>query len=275
MPEGVGKGSTDRGRSRRSAATGRYLGVTPVKISTGRRRVKNGQSTTWRLRRASDNTVIPRDIVDKYRPEPTPITPTGVYAPAQVRSLVPERLTGEREPHSALPSVDQYAKSVLTTFADILVARLGAIVAADIDLNSLGTPEHVAEWLASALPSSHPFDDVAGPFYEIGGLARRCGLPPAEVLELTETNMLLGCPTADGTLVFPVSQFNPDGSVVAGLPQVLGEMADGTSDRWQVALWLNTPFDELRGLTPAQALRRGDTESVLELAGETAARWRH
>lgn len=255
MPEGVGRGSTDRGRIRR-------------------RRVKKVQSTTGRLRRASDKTAIPRDIVDKYRPEPTPITPTGVHAPAQVR-LMPERLTGEREPHSALPSVDQYAKSVLTTFADILVARLGAIVAADIDLNSLGTPEHVAEWLASALPSSHPFDDVAGPFYEIGGLARRCGLPPAEVLELTETNMLLGCPTADGTLVFPVSQFNPDGSVVAGLPQVLGEMAEGTSDRWQVALWLNTPFDELRGLTPAQALRQGDAESVLELAGEAAARWRH
>ena len=273
MPEGVGKGSTDRGRTRRSAATGRYLGVNPAKTSTGRPRVKNVRSMTWRP--TSDKTAIPGVIVvDKYRPGPTRIA-SGVYAPAQVSNFVPELLTGERAPHSALPSVQEYAKSVLTTLSDILVARLGAIVAADIDLNSLGTPEHVAEWLASALPSSHAFDDVAGPFYEIGGLARRCGLPPAEVLELTETNMLLGCPTADGTLVFPVSQFNPDGSVVAGLPQVLGEMAEGTSDRWQVALWLNTPFDELRGLTPAQALRRGDTESVLELAGETAARWRH
>lgn len=104
---------------------------------------------------------------------------------------------------------------------------------------------------------------------------RAAAASPPAVIDLVGTNKLLGCPTAEGALVFPVSQFNPDGRSVAGLPQVLGATAEGTSDRWQVAIWLNTPFEQLHDRIPAQALRHGDTQGVQELAGETAARWRH
>jgi hypothetical protein len=266
MPEEVGQGSTSRATTERSGVTGRYV---RAKTATGLRiRVRYGNSKTVTQRRHRDKSAI-ADVVDKYGHSASSTIITTTH---RVGRVAPEAQNGRDA--QADSSVEQYANLVLGALRTILGERLGAIAAADIDLESLGTPEDVAEWLASALPSSHPFDHIVGPFYDADGLARRSGLSPADVIELAKTNKLLGCPTAEGALVFPVSQFNPDGSSVAGLDQVLGTMAEGTSDRWQVALWLNTPSDQVHDRTPAQALRHGDTRGVQELAGETAARWR-
>ena len=272
MPEDGGQGSTSRATTGRSAVTGRYVRAKSG-AAIGRTRVRHGKFKTVTQRRHRDKPAI-RDIVDEYGHS---ASPTIIITTHRAGRVAPRAQNGRdaQADSSPSPSVEQYANLVLSALRTILGARLGAIAAADIDLESLGTPEDVAEWLASALPSSHPFDDIVGPFYGADGVARCSGLSPADVLELAETNKLLGCPTAEGALVFPVSQFNPDGSSVAGLPQVLGAMAEGTSDRWQVALWLNTPFEQLRDRTPAQALRHGDTQGVQELAGDTAARWRH
>lgn len=168
----------------------------------------------------------------------------------------------------------QYADSVLTALRTILRSRLGTLAAADIDVRSLGSPTDVAEWLASALPSSHPFDEATGPFYDADGVARRLRTTAADILRRAESNTLLACPTAEGTPVFPVCQFNADGSTVAGLPDVLAAMDGGTADHWQIALWMNTPVDTLNDQTPAQALRAGDVKTVRKLAEHTAARWR-
>ncbi len=272
MPEQVGQGSTSRATTERSAGTGRYVRAKSETATGLRIRVGDGSSKTVTQRRYRDKSAI-RDIVDKYGHSGSSTIITTTH---RVGRVAPGAQNGRdaQADSSSSTGVEQYANSVLGALRTILGARLGAIAAADIDLETLGTPEDVAEWLASALPSSHPFDDIVGPFYDSDGVARRSGLSPADVAELTETNKLLGCRTAEGALVFPVSQFNPDGSSVAGLPQVLGTMAAGTSDRWQVALWLNTPLAQLRYRTPAQALRHGDTQGVQELAGETAARWR-
>lgn len=273
MPEEVGQGSTSRSTTERSAATGRYVRA-KSETATGRRiRVRYGNSGTVTQRRHRDKSAI-RDVVDKYGYSASSPTITRTHRAGRVAPGAQNGRDAQRA-NSSSPGVEQYANLVLGALRTILGARLGAIAAADIDLESLGTPADVAEWLANALPSSHPFDDIVGPFYDADGIARRSGLSPADITKLAETNTLLGCPTAEGALVFPVSQFNPDGSSVAGLAQVLGAMAEGTSDRWQVALWLNTPLEQLRDQTPAQALRHGDTHGVQELAGETAARWRH
>ncbi|AFM20040.1 hypothetical protein Mycch_5363 (plasmid) [Mycolicibacterium chubuense NBB4] len=171
-------------------------------------------------------------------------------------------------------NAEPYADSVLTALSTILYTKLGTLAAADIDVRSLGSPADVAEWLASALPSSHPFDEATGPFYDADGVARRLRTTSADVLRRAESNTLLACPTAEGTPVFPVYQFNADGSTVAGLSDVLAAMEGGTADRWQVALWMNTPVDTLNDQTPAQALRAGDAKAVRKLAEHTAARWR-
>ena len=283
MPKEVGQGSTSRATTESSAVTGRY-GRAKSETAIGRYgKVKPVKPVKTVIERRHRIKPLKRYIVVKNGHSALPT----ITATHRVGRVAPEAQIGRdragdffrtvlaQADSSSSPEVEQYANSILGALRTILGARLGAIAAADIDLESLGTPEDVAEWLASALPASHPFDDIVGPFYDADGVARRSGLSPANVIELVETNKLLGCPTAEGALVFPVSQFNPDGSSVAGLAQVLGTMAEGTSDRWQVALWLNTPLEQLRDRTPAQALRHGDTQGVEELAGETAARWRH
>lgn len=252
MPKEGGQGSTSRATTKRSAVTGRYVRAKSATATGLRIRVWDGKSKTETQRRHRDKSAVTY-VFDKHGHSASSTIITTTH---RARRVAPEAQTGRDA--QADSSVEQYANLVLGALRTILGSRLGAIAAADIDLESLGTPEDVAEWLASALPSSHPFDDIVGPFYDADGVARRSGLSPADVIELVETNKLLGCPTAEGALVFPVSQFNPDGSSVAGLAQVLGTMAEGTSDRWQVALWLNTPLEQLRDRTPAQALRHGD-----------------
>ncbi|RIT73916.1 hypothetical protein [Mycobacteroides abscessus] len=86
------------------------------------------------------------------------------------------------------------------------------------------------------------FDEAVGPFYDANAAARRTRLTTPTVRRRAQRHRLLACPTAEGRLVFPTFQFNPDGTAVAGLEQVLIALASGTQDRWQVALWLSTPM---------------------------------
>ncbi len=119
------------------------------------------------------------------------------------------------------------------------------------------------------------FDEAVGPFYDANGAARRMRLTTQTVRRRAQCHRLLACPTTEDRLVFPVFQFNPDGTAVAGLEQVLTALASGTQDRWQVALWLSTPNDQLNGRTPRDALKAGASVAVQSVAEQTASRWRH
>lgn len=189
-----------------------------------------------------------------------------------LKDLLPSRGGTTRDEKTRC--ADEFAESVLSALRGILQARLGNLAAANIDIHTLGSPRDVAEWLASALPASHPFDEFTGPFYDVDGVARRQRTTAADVCKRVEHRKLLACVTAEGTLVFPTCQFNPDGSSVAGLAHILDTMTGATTDSWQFALWMNTPVDELNDRTPAQALQSGDTKIVQEFAEHTAARWR-
>lgn len=117
------------------------------------------------------------------------------------------------------------------------------------------------------------FDAVIGPFYDPTGVALRLRIPVCAVAERAARHELLACPTAEGELVFPTFQFDDDGSAVAGLESVLSTMSRGTADSWQVALWMRTPSNQLKGATPYEALIGGKFDAVLRLAQQTAARW--
>jgi hypothetical protein len=107
------------------------------------------------------------------------------------------------------------------------------------------------------------------------GAAQRLHIPEPEVWRRVRAHQLLGCITSDGALVFPVFQFAEDGSPLAGLGSVLSTMAQGTADRWLVALWMCTPSDQLRGRRPYEALTQGYEKAVLRPAEQTDARWRY
>ncbi|WGI35793.1 MULTISPECIES: hypothetical protein [Mycolicibacterium] len=171
-------------------------------------------------------------------------------------------------------NVREYADQLLAIIEVKLKAQLSTINAADIDLAVLGPVDAVAENMLSQLPASHPFDKTIGPFYDLTGAANRMHVSEDTARARAAAHEVLACPTAEGDMVFPTFQFNSDGAVVAGLDRVLTALAAGTADHWQVALWLTTPNEQLKGRTPVAALREG-ASVVQAVAEQTAERWCH
>lgn len=72
--------------------------------------------------------------------------------------------------------------------------------------------------------TGHPANALVercGPFYDTDGLTTWLGLPRQQVHERREARTLLGCPTAEGELIYPVWQFQDNGELLPGLPSVL------------------------------------------------------
>lgn len=145
-----------------------------------------------------------------------------------------------------------------------------------INLDSTGLGhDDIADPTGAEFAPLNALAEAVGPFYGSAGVARRLSISSDAVADRAGQHRLLGCPTAEGTVVFPVFQFAADGTVLPGLERVVATMAEGTADQWQVALWMCTPSEQLRGHTPSEALGRGHAEAVLALATQTAARWAH
>jgi len=170
--------------------------------------------------------------------------------------------------------LDRFEDSILDELRPRIRKQLGSLAAADIDPSSLGAPEDLAESMAAALPSSHPFDDIVGPFHDTAGLRKWLGLTRQGINHRVQTHQLLACPLDDGTNAYPTWQFASNGTVIPGVPEVLSMLSTGTNDNWQKALWFSAPSDELSNRSPRDWLvKRRRVDPVVELATHTAARW--
>ncbi len=194
-------------------------------------------------------------------------------SPSDPHDLVSTVAGGDVEEPRA--QVQDYTKRILAQLELKLKTRLSSIDAADIDLSALGPVDEIAETMLSQLPASHPFDEVVGPFYEMDGAANRMHVSAETVQARVRSNELLACPTAEGDLVFPTFQFTSDGTALPWLGRVLSALAAGTEDRWHVAMWLNTPNEQLNDETPRDLLNDGKSAAVLKVAEQTAERWCH
>lgn len=143
-----------------------------------------------------------------------------------------------------------------------------------IDVRQLGDPEQLAVTMVAALPGSHVFDEIAGPFYDSRGLARWLDISTEELERRTAERLLLGCPVEEGEIVYPAWQFADNGATLPQLPEVIRTLAAASNDSWQIAIWLRSPSRVLDGETPSEWLRRfNSADAVLRLARRTAARW--
>lgn len=78
--------------------------------------------------------------------------------------------------HRVAPTT-AYRDQVVATVTARVRSRLDALAAAGVPLESLGSPDQVADQVAAALPTSrHPYDLELGPFYDTGGLTRWLGV---------------------------------------------------------------------------------------------------
>lgn len=86
-----------------------------------------------------------------------------------------------------------------------------------------------------------------GPFYDIPGLIGWLGINKDEVTRRVQGSEILSVVTADGITLFPVWQFEKDGTVNSDLTDVIktlngGIRELGDTSGWTVALWLSTQF---------------------------------
>ena len=152
--------------------------------------------------------------------------------------------------------------------------QLGSLAAADIDLNTIGAPEEIADSMAAVLPASHPFDEIVGPFYDTSSLRKWLGLSRQRLNQRVKSHQLLACPLEGGVNVYPTWQFGTNGEVVPGVGEVLPILSEGTNDNWQKALWFSSPSAQLGNMSPKDWLLKGRRVGpVIERATETAARW--
>lgn len=152
--------------------------------------------------------------------------------------------------------------------------RFSAAEAAGATVSDFGDPDEVAETMVAALPVSHPFDAVTGPFYDTPGLVRWLGITRQALHHRVKTAQLLACPTQDGHTVYPAWQFTSGGGTIPRLADLLKVLNAGATDPWMVALWLRAPSEQHAGRDAASWLAAGeDPASVMASAREAAERW--
>lgn len=138
--------------------------------------------------------------------------------------------------------------------------------------------DEIARRMAAVIPREHKENRLAqkvGPFYDGEGVGTWLGVTRQSIKKRRDARTILACRTSEGRFIYPVWQFQDDGQLLPGLPEVLKVLATGIDDAWTWALWLQTPVPgELDGKTVTDWLRGGgDVESILRLARNDAAAW--
>ena len=156
-----------------------------------------------------------------------------------------------------------------------LEERLSSYTEQGRSLEKIGRPEDVARRMLATVPEPSRWDDLLGPFYSGGQVAKLLGgISRQAVADRRERRTLLGLKTADGVVVYPIFQFNHRNEVLPGLPEILQCFRDSGVDDWTLAGWLVSSMSTLDGRSIIQALRDGvDMTPLLTLARDAARRF--
>ncbi len=174
-----------------------------------------------------------------------------------------------------MTDVAAFERKVMRAVGEKLHETLVRATEAYIDIDEFfGDPHVVAEGMVAALPLSHVYDQICGPFHDTAGLTKWLGVSRQALHQKVAKHALLACPLADGANVYPAWQFLPNGATIPAFADVLAVLAGATDDPWMIALWLRAPSALLDGRHPSGWMRTGgDPQRVLELARERAENW--
>jgi hypothetical protein len=116
---------------------------------------------------------------------------------------------------------------------------------------------------------------LVGPVWSQGRTCEALSVSGAALADLRKAGGVLGLTTADGALVYPVSQFHRRGGTVEVRPPLVPFLtALCRFDPWAVAVLLHTPSPELHGATPLDWVRDGGSTSLLaDLALAVSHEW--
>lgn len=135
------------------------------------------------------------------------------------------------------------------------------------DLGGLDA-EVIVERMLAALPSQElsEWDNLIGPFYTTPALNQWRQVSRQRHHALKQKGRLLTVRTSDGETLYPSFQFSATGELLPDLPRVLEVLGDADFDEWMTALWFNSALPQFGDRTPADLLRDGMLDDVLELA---------
>ncbi|BBE48934.1 MULTISPECIES: hypothetical protein [Rhodococcus] len=161
--------------------------------------------------------------------------------------------------------MDLLTRRVHQTFADAHAAGVPAEVFDDV--------ESIARSMTAALPSSHVYDHLVGPFYDTTGLTQWRGVSRQAINRAVSAGTVIACRLDGGQWGYPTWQFTDSQTVhphLIALWQTLRESADP----WTCAIWLRSPQEELGDRSAADWITSGHpVDPALELARADAQRW--
>jgi hypothetical protein len=161
--------------------------------------------------------------------------------------------------------MDLLARRVHQTFADARAAGVPAEVFGDV--------ESIARSMAAALPTSHVYDQLVGPFYDTAGLTRWWGVSRQAVNKAVAVGSVIACRLDDGQWVYPTWQFTDAGTVHPHLI-ALWRRLRVAADPWTCAIWLRSPQSELGDRSAADWIGDGHPlDTVMAQADADAQRW--
>ncbi|MCG8455898.1 MAG: hypothetical protein MI919_06410 [Holophagales bacterium] len=179
-----------------------------------------------------------------------------------------------RRPASSPERVEHLVEELTRRVRRGLRHRLAEHARRGRPLDEIGSPEELAERMLDAIPEASGWNEVLGPFYTTRQVARRLGGASRQAIaDRRKRGTILWLETSDGVLAYPAFQF--DGPrVIPGLAEVLSCFRGVDVDRWTVAGWLASSFEELGGRSVIEWLREGhELEAALALARDAAERF--
>src|SRR5699024_7836184 len=106
--------------------------------------------------------------------------------------------------------------------------------------------DDVADKMIATIPTLHPFDQAAGPFYNTAGLQAWLGISRQAIDQRVRAGTLLAAPLDNGRRVYPVWQFTPASQVHPALLPTW-QILRAHSDPWTALLWLQAANPALHG----------------------------
>jgi hypothetical protein len=140
-------------------------------------------------------------------------------------------------------------------------------------LDGIGSPRDLARRMLEIVPLPSRWDDLLGPFYSTGQVAKILGgVSRQAIADRRERRTLLGLKTADGVMVYPTFQFDDRNQVLPGLSEILQAFRDSAVDDWTLAGWLVAPSKALCDRTVIEWLREGEAREVALALARSFAR---
>ena len=160
--------------------------------------------------------------------------------------------------HSDLTSPGEVEEALVAALRDRIRRAYSTSTPASVRVSVVDLNE-IADRMVAALPdpATAALDAAVGPFYDTAGLSRWLGVSRQAVHKRIGKS-LIAVHTEENDILYPAFQFTEHGDTLPHLMDAARTLSTGLADEWSIAMWLNTPVDDLAGRSIVECLRAAD-----------------